>query len=35
LPFFAILLLVLGRARRARSPAKDVRRSPERVLGAA
>jgi hypothetical protein len=35
LPFFAVLLLVLGRARRARSPTKDVRRGPERVLGAA
>jgi hypothetical protein len=35
LPFFAVLLLVLGRARRARFLAKEVRRGPERVLGAA
>ena len=35
LPFFAVLLLVLDGARRARSPVKDVRKGPERVLGAA
>jgi hypothetical protein len=35
LPFFVVLLLVLGKPRRARSSAKDVRRDPERVLGAA
>jgi len=35
LPFFAVLLFVLGRPHRARSPAKDVRKGPERVLGAA
>jgi hypothetical protein len=35
LPFFAVLLLVLDRARRARSTAKDVCKGPERVLGTA
>jgi hypothetical protein len=35
LPFFAVLLLVLGRTRRARFLAKEVRGGPERVLGAA
>jgi branched-subunit amino acid transport protein len=34
-PFFAVLLLVLGWPRRTPSPAKDIRRGPERVLGAA
>jgi hypothetical protein len=34
-PFFAVLLLVLGWPRRATSPARDVRRGSERVLGAA
>ena len=35
LPFFAVLLLVLDGTGRSRSTAKDVRRGPERVLGAA
>jgi hypothetical protein len=35
LPFFVVLLLVLGKPLRARSSVKDVRRDPERVLGAA
>jgi hypothetical protein len=35
LPFFVVLLLVLGKPLRARSSAKDVRREPERALGAA
>jgi hypothetical protein len=35
LPFFATLLFVLQRPRRALSPAKDVRRGPQSVLGAA
>jgi hypothetical protein len=35
LPFFVVLLLVLGKPLRARSPQKDVRRGPEGVLGAA
>jgi hypothetical protein len=35
LPFFAVLLVVLGRPRRARSPVTARRRGPERVLGAA
>lgn len=35
LPFFAVLLLVLGRPRRAHSPAKEVRGGPQSVLGAA
>jgi len=34
LPFFAVLLFVLGRPRRARSPANELRRGPEGVLGA-
>jgi hypothetical protein len=29
LPFFVVLLLVLGKPHRARSPAEDVRRGPE------
>jgi hypothetical protein len=35
LPFFAVLLLVLGRPHRARSPANELRRGPKSVLGAA
>ncbi len=35
LPFFAVLLLVLGRPRRVRSTTKEVRRGPQSVLGAA
>jgi len=35
LPFFVVLLLVLGKPLRARSPASEVRRGPETVLGAA
>ena len=35
LPFFAILLLVLGRSHRARATHEEVRSTAERVLGAA
>ena len=35
LPFFAVLLLVLGRPQRARSPANELHRGPESVVGAA
>jgi len=34
LPFFVVLLLVLGKPLRARSPASALRRAPETVLGA-
>ena len=34
-PFFVVLLLVLGKPVRARTPAREVRRGPETVLGAA
>jgi len=34
IPFFAVLLLVLGKPRRARSGMKQVRGAPETVLGA-
>jgi len=34
-PFFVVLLVALGKPLRARSPARDVRRGPETVLGAA
>jgi hypothetical protein len=35
LPFFVVLLLVLGKPLRARSPTSTLRRAPETVLGAA
>jgi len=35
LPFFVVLLVVLGKPLRARSSARGVRRGPETVLGAA
>lgn len=35
MPFFVVLLVVSGKPLRARSPAREVRRGPETVLGAA
>ena len=35
LPFFAVLLLVLGRPRRTRAPVEEIRRGSEAVLSAA
>jgi len=34
-PFFVVLLLVLGKPRRARSPARKAQTAPETMLGAA
>jgi cytochrome c oxidase assembly factor CtaG len=35
LPFFVVLLFVLGKPLRVRSPAREARRGPETVLNAA